>query len=408
MLLDFNMILFYFGTFLTLFVGIFYLITLFENRERIADPQAKRFPKISIIVPAYNEANTIRRVLESLLQLDYPKDQFEVIMIDDGSTDDTYKIAQEFFQVRSFTKKNGGKGSAVNLGIEKAQEEFIVILDADSFVSKNALKTMIGYFENSQVMAVTPTLKVYNPKGFWQRIQYIEYLFSVFFRKIFSFLGSVYVTPGPFSIYRKSFFDQYGGFEEDNLTEDLEIALRIQSAGYEIQNSINAEVFTVAPNNFRDLLGQRIRWYTGVIENIYAYRHLFGARNGYLGTFVLPVMVISIIMVLAYLSYYGILIIGKIVNNIHQVYLVNFDLIHVIDKYIANFSILKYINPFSLLLIMLAIFMLTMLILAKIYSRDKSNLIGGAVIYFLTYGPIFSVLWFTTLMYKVLQIRIRW
>lgn len=408
MLLDSSSILFYFGTFLTLFVGIFYLITLFENREKISDPKAKRFPKISIIVPAYNEAGTIRRSLESLLQLNYPKDQFEIIVVDDGSVDNTFQISQEFSQIHSFTKKNGGKGSAVNFGIEKSQGEFVVVLDADSFVSKNILRTMIGYFEDDQIMAVTPTLKVHNPKGFWQKIQHIEYLFSVFFRKIFSFLGSVYVTPGPFSIYRKSFFDQHGGFDEHNLTEDMEIALRIQAVGYEIENSINAEVFTMAPDNFKELLHQRIRWYTGVIENIYTYRHLFGVHKGNLGAFVLPVMMLSILMVIAYIGYYGTVIIGRVIDNIHHVSLVNFDLTNVINRYIADFSIARYIGPLSLLIIILAMFVAGMLMLARIYSKDKSNIMGSFVLYFITYGPIYSIFWFTTLACKVLQIRVRW
>ena len=141
MLLEPSSILFYLGTFLTLFVGIFYLITLFENREKISDPKAKRFPKISIIVPAYNEAKTLRGALESLLQLNYPKDQFEIIMVDDGSIDNTFKIAQEFSQVRSFTKENGGKGSAINFGLKKVQGEFVVVLDADSFVISNLVPT---------------------------------------------------------------------------------------------------------------------------------------------------------------------------------------------------------------------------------------------------------------------------
>lgn len=410
MLLEPNLFLFYFGTFLTLFVGIFYLITFFDNREKISDPKVKRFPKISIVVPAYNEAGTIRKSLESLLKLDYPKDKLEIVVVDDGSSDDTFNIAKEFSQIRSFTKVNGGKGSAVNLGIEKAKGEFIVILDADSFVSQNILFKMLGYFENSRVMAVTPTLKVYNPKGFWQKIQHIEYLFSLFFRKIFSFLDSVYVTPGPFSIYRKSFFKEHGNFDENNWTEDLEIALRIQAAGYDIENSINAEVFTVAPNNFKDLLQQRIRWYTGVIDNVYAYRHMVGFKNGNLGAFVLPIMVLSIIMVLAYILYYGALIGWRVIEAAHHINLVNLDIVRVVNDYFSNFSFTNYINPFTFLIIILAGFMLITLWLAKIYSKDKFSLSNGGslVVYLLTYGPIFSIFWLSTAICKLFQFKIKW
>src|SRR4030042_303570 len=303
---DFGLILFFLGTVLTLFLGIFYLITFFDNKALLRCPKIKRFPTISIIVPAYYESRTICRTLESLRALNYPQNKLEIIVVNDGSTDDTYAIAQSFRGVRVLTKTNGGKGSAINFGLRHATSELMAVMDADSFVSRNALRKMIGHFRRDSILAVTPTLKVHNPKGFWQQIQYVEYLFSVLFRKIFAFLQSVYVTPGPFSIYRKSFFDKHGGFDEANITEDLEIALRIQSLGYEIENSINAEVFTVAPSNFRDLLRQRVRWYSGVVNNMWQYRRMFTPRNGNLGIFVLPVAVISVVLALAFLSYCGV------------------------------------------------------------------------------------------------------
>lgn len=384
------------------------MITFFENKMRIYDPKLKRFPTISIIVPAYNEARTICQTLKSLLELNYPKNKLEILVVNDGSTDETHSLAKKFSGVRVLTKKNGGKGSALNLGLRQAQGELIAVMDADSFVSKNILRKMVGYFRNDRIMAVTPTLKVHNPRGFWHQIQYIEYLFSVLFRKIFSFLQSVYVTPGPFSIYRKAFFEKHGEFDENNVTEDLEIALRIQSQGYEIENSINAEVFTVAPDNFKDLLHQRVRWYTGVINNLWGYRALFTPKNGNLGILVLPVAVISVALALAYLVYYGILFVNTVADSFQQVSLTGFDLAGAASNYWANFSLLRLINPAFMLVALLLTFMLIMFGLAKIYSRDKAKMGVGLVMYTLTYGVIFSAFWFTTLAYKILQLRVRW
>ncbi|MEA1909994.1 MAG: glycosyltransferase [Patescibacteria group bacterium] len=371
------------------------------------DPRPKRFPKISIIVPAYNEGKTIKRTIQSLLSLNYSKRLLEILVIDDGSKDDTFEIAKKFPQIKSFTKKNGGKGSAINLGLKKATGEFVAIMDADSFVSKHMLKRMIGYFENEKVMAVTPTLKVHSPKGFLQRFQYIEYLISVILKKIFSYIGGIYVTPGPFSIYRALFFKKHGGFDENNLTEDMEIALRIQHKGYEIENSINAVVTTVAPNNFKALLHQRMRWYTGMIENVWAYRSLFGAHTGNLGVFVMPVMALSIAMSLTYLIYYGTSIFSNVWHNIYQVYLVGFDL-DVVTRSLQNLSLINLINPFSVLVVLMITFMLTILALAKIYSKDKANLPGTTLLYIFIYGPISGFWWITTVLYKVLRLQVKW
>ena len=99
---------------------------------------------------------------------------------------------------------------------------------------------------------------------------------------------------------------------------------------------------------------------------------------------------------------------GRVIDNIHHISLVNFDLTNVVNRYIADFSIAKYITPFSLLIIILAMFVAGMLMLAKIYSKDKSSIGGSFLVYFITYGPIFSVFWFTTLACKILQVKVKW
>src|SRR3989344_3387909 len=405
-----NLIFFYVGVFFTLFVGVFYLLTFFENRSKFKDPRAKTYPAVSVIVPAYNEEKTLAKTVSSLLRMDYPKDKIEVIVVDDGSKDRTYEIAKGFSdkRVRVFKKENGGKGSAINLGIGKARGEFVAVLDADSFVSRQALKRMVGYFEKKSVMAVTPTLKVYKPRGFWQQVQSIEYLFSVFFRKIFSFMQGVYVTPGPLSVYRKSFFRKHGGFDEKNITEDLEVALRIQSKNYEIQNSINAYVYTVAPNTFGGLMKQRVRWVTGLTDNLYDYRGLFGRDYGSLGIFVLPIAVISILLVLTHLAYYGILGGLNALNSLYNLYLVNFDFATIIKEYFSGFSLWSLLNPLMVLFAVLIASSTFILYLAKKYSGDKGEVRLNFVMYLLTYGIIFSLWWVTTLAHKVFHLKVKW
>jgi cellulose synthase/poly-beta-1,6-N-acetylglucosamine synthase-like glycosyltransferase len=405
---DPNLALYYFGIFFSLFIGVFYFITLFENRTRLKDPKVGKLHEVSIIVPAFNEAKTIGDTIISLKNLNYPAAKVRIIVVDDGSSDGTYEVACQFSGIQVIKKENGGKASAINVGLREAKTELVAVMDADSFVSEHALWSMIGYFKHEKTMAVTPALKVHNPQGFWQGVQYVEYLFSVFFRKMFSFLNGVYVTPGPFSIYRKEFFDKHGGFQEDNMSEDLEVALRIQLHDYKIENSINAEVFTVAPNNFPALLKQRIRWYTGVLNNLYTYRELFTTKKGYLGIFVLPVTLISIALVLVFFGYYGVLLVSGLIRNISQFQLINFDIFRPIQNFWSNFSLMEHVNPMSVLLFIMIAFTLVIFMLSRLYSRDKGKVTGSFIMYALVYGPIFGVMWVTTVTHRLLNLKIRW
>ena len=230
--MDFYNVLVYILAYIGFVASSFYVINLFAYYKRRQSERESIEKKVTILIPAYNEEKSIEKTIKSALSLNYPKDKLEVIIIDDGSKDKTYELAKRFASnqnlvVKVLTKKNGGKGTALNLGIKNASGEIIVSMDADSFVSPDALKKMVYYFKNEKVMAVTPSMGVYKPSGFLQRIQQIEYYMGVFLRKSFATMNAIHITPGAFSAYRKSFFEKYGGYDEKNITEDLEIALRI-------------------------------------------------------------------------------------------------------------------------------------------------------------------------------------
>ncbi|MBU2497048.1 MAG: glycosyltransferase [Nanoarchaeota archaeon] len=400
----------YFAIFFGLFTGIFFILTFFENKKYIADPKASKFPKVSIIVPAYNEEKTIKKTLNSLLNVNYPKDKLDIIFVDDGSKDNTLEKAKEYekFGVRIFHKENGGKASALNLGLEKAKGELVAALDADSFVSKNSVMNMVGYFEDSEVMAVTPTLKIYNPKTLWQKIQVTEYLFGVFLRKVFSFMGSLHVTPGPLTIYRKSFFDKYGNYDEGNLTEDIEVALRIQSKGYVIENSMNADVYTLGPPTFKKLIRQRRRWYRGFLDNVFAYPELFNPKHGNLGLFILPAAFISVIVVFALVSYWAYNFLSNVF--LHLITEPEFFLIK-LNLFITNIpsTLLTYtIKPLIPLSVILTLIGLTYLLLAKVYSNEKQSIKIPYISYLIFYGVLFASWWSVAIFSKIFNMKIKW
>lgn len=285
----------YICLFLSLYFEVFLLITFLEHkREPKTSASPAYYPTVAIIVPCWNKAKTLRATVESLLALDYPKSRLSIIIIDDGSTDGTLRAAGRFAknrQVHIFSKENeGSKFSALNFGIAHSESELVGCLDADSFVEPDALTEMVKHFEREpDTMAVTPVLKVYQPKNLLELMQAVEYTFGIFWRKMLDHLGAISVLPGPFSIYRREVFERIGTFRRAHHTEDMEIAFRMQERGLRIANAHTAHVHTKVPSALGDLLRQRTRWNRGYLENSRDYARLyFNPRLGNLGLLVLP------------------------------------------------------------------------------------------------------------------------
>ena len=287
--------------FLAIFFESFVLVTLLSKPAR--DGRARRpgetAPPVAIIVPCWNEAETIAATCDSLLALDYPTDKLEIILVDDGSTDATPEAMARFAHHRNVSiirKENGGKHTALNAGIAATTAEFIGCLDADSFVEPDSLKEIIPCFARPRVAAVTAAMSVHRPKTLLQHMQSAEYVFGITYRHVFASINGLYVTPGPFSFYRKSILDELGAFRHAHQTEDMEMALRIQQAGYEIENAPRARVYTKSPDTLLKLVKQRTRWTAGFIRNVLGeYRGLIGSpKHGVLGMLVLPSAVLTI------------------------------------------------------------------------------------------------------------------
>ena len=375
------------------------MLSFFERPIRPKDP--KIWPKATVVIPAYNEEKTLAKTIESVLNLDYPRNKLEIIVVDDGSTDSTLKIAKRYISkgVKVIHKKNGGKGSALNLAIKRSTGEFIGGLDADSFVHPKALKYIIAHFDDSKIMAVTPALKIYKPKTFWQFLQHAEYLFGVFNRKAFAVLDAIHVTPGPFTIYRRWFFDKYGGYDENNITEDIEIALRIQRNNYRIENAVNANVYTVSPRTFGELFKQRIRWYLGFIENCVTYRDLFSLKYGLMGIFILPMSFISV-GIMIFFSFYQLWSQYRGLSWIGSLPLVNYHASQFIRIPTESFPVVQ--ASFYYLLGVFLLLSGLMLFWANKYSEDTHKLnILSYVVYFFIYFLMFSLWWLGAFAYKL-------
>lgn len=281
--------------FLALYFEVFLLIAFFEKKPaEKTSARPRRFPSVTMVVPCFNEERTLTKTVESLLALNYPKDKLSILIVDDGSTDTTRSLGEALAathpQVMYAYKTNGGKYTALNFAIARAQTELIGCLDADSFVVEDSLIEIIKKFESDpSIMAITPAMKVYEPKNILERMQSVEYTFGIFYKKMFDNLAALNVLPGPFSIYRKEVFEQIGLFRHAHNAEDMEIAFRMHANGLKIVNAHTALVYTTVPKGLRALLKQRTRWSQGFLQNSQDYSFMYlNRRFGNFGLFVLP------------------------------------------------------------------------------------------------------------------------
>ncbi len=282
--------------FVALYFEVFLMISFFEKKPSKKDTTLpSRYPSVSMLVPCFNEEKTLASTIESLLAMEYPKEQLEIVVIDDGSKDSTAHIAREYAarfpaQIKFLQKENGGKYTALNLGIMRSRGEIIGCLDADSFAAPDALMEAVKLFENDPTaMAITPAMKVYKPRKMLELMQAVEYTFGIFYKKMFDNLSAINVLPGPFSLYRRDVFTKIGPFRHAHNTEDMEIAFRMHANGLRIVNAHTAYVYTTAPKTVRTLLKQRTRWSQGFLQNARDYKYLFFKRRyGNFGMLVLP------------------------------------------------------------------------------------------------------------------------
>lgn len=404
-LMDISTIILYMCFFVTLYFEIFLFVTLFEHWHTRSLNNAPSIPKahaprVAIIVPAHNEGNTIGGTLDSLRALSYPKDKLEVIVVDDGSSDNTAAVATRYTsdpRIRLIQKENGGKHTALNEGIAHTDAEIVGCLDADSFVAPDALTHLIQVFEDASVQAVTPAIRLQRAHTLAEIIQKVEYEVAIFLRKVFSLLNAQYVTPGPFSLYRRSIFAEVGDFKRAYNTEDMEIAIRIRAAGYKIENVSEALVHTTPPRTFFGLYKQRLRWVSGFLSNVvWEYRHLvFRKKYGHLGMFSLPFALISLVTAIYLTGYMLFSLTTSAFNTFATWQAVNFDASWLIPSFdLYTFSI----GTTTIIAVILVLGVAALIVCGRAFVREKKLVSFDMIPFLVLYGFIAPV-WIATSMY---------
>lgn len=264
-----------------------------RSRRRQREHMGEQYePFVSVIVPAYNEEFVIEATIRSLLNSDY--DNFEILVVDDGSQDRTSEVVRECFSdeplIRLFTEENGGKASALNLGLREAKGDVIVALDADTQFPAETIRALARRFVDPTIGAVAGNAKVGNRINIVTRWQALEYITSQNMdRRAFASLNCITVVPGAVGAWRKELIEACGGFSADTLAEDQDLTLQIRKRGYKIGYEESAIGWTEAPQTLRMLAKQRFRWAFGTLQCLWKHRDaLFRPGHGTLGFVALP------------------------------------------------------------------------------------------------------------------------
>lgn len=255
------------------------------------------YPFISIIVPVYNEGKILSSSIDSLLDLDYPN--YEIIIVNDGSTDDTAAVGEAIVGYRKgrsgmvkvslINKPNGGKAKALNAGIQYSEAQFILCMDGDSQLTPNTLRMAVRHFVDPNVGAVAGNVKVQNRKKVLTDLQALEYLEGLnMARSSQGFAQMVNIIPGPIGLFRRTTLRDSGFYSSDTFAEDADVTLKILANGWKIVYEPNAIAYTEAPATIQQLLKQRYRWTRGILQAIRKHkRYLINPTINFNNSFIL-------------------------------------------------------------------------------------------------------------------------
>jgi cellulose synthase/poly-beta-1,6-N-acetylglucosamine synthase-like glycosyltransferase len=283
-----------------LLIGAFAVYDRLRRRPHSSSDGFENFgPRVAVLIPAYNEEKVIDRTIRAALRSTYRN--LRVIVIDDGSTDNTLSVARNCCardeargRVLVLTKPNSGKADALNYGLRHMREDeaIFVGIDADTVIAKDAISVLVPHFLDPRVGAVAGNAKVGNRVNLWTRWQALEYITSQNFeRRALNTLGAVSVVPGAIGAWRTAAVCEAGDFQTDTVAEDADLTMALLQRGHRIEYEDRALAYTEAPVNANGLMRQRFRWSFGVLQAVYKHRQAF-ARKGVLGWVALPNIVV--------------------------------------------------------------------------------------------------------------------
>ncbi len=256
------------------------------HAARLTDPS----PGVTVAIPAFNEELVITEAVGAALASGYPG--LRVIVVDDGSTDDTAGAVLRGYgqdrRVRLVRQKNGGKWSALNAALAMTGTEIIVAVDADTLLDPGAVAALAGHFADPRIGAVAGNVKVANRRGLLARFQALEYITAQNIdRRAAERLNAIMVVPGAIGAWRTEALRKVGGYSPDTITEDADLTVSVLRAGYRVAFEERALSLTDAPDTLTAFMKQRLRWSFGMMQTAWKHRRAARTARG-VGLFSLP------------------------------------------------------------------------------------------------------------------------
>jgi cellulose synthase/poly-beta-1,6-N-acetylglucosamine synthase-like glycosyltransferase/peptidoglycan/xylan/chitin deacetylase (PgdA/CDA1 family)/spore germination protein YaaH len=272
-------------------IGVCAVIDRFRKRVNYATAEYE--PRVAVLIPAYNEEKVIVRTIRSVMMSNYKN--LRIIVIDDGSKDDTYEVARAAYpndiasgRLTVLTKENGGKADALNYALDRTDEEVYIGIDADGVIAHNAITNLVPHFANPKIGAVAGNAKVGNRVNLWTRWQALEYITSQNFeRRALDLFDVVMVVPGAIGAWRTAPVRAGGGYHSNTVAEDADLTMNLLEQGYSVVYEDRSLAFTEAPVNMDGLMRQRFRWSFGILQAIFKHRGAISKHRA-MGLFALP------------------------------------------------------------------------------------------------------------------------
>lgn len=261
------------------------------KRSRERSIQKRNYtPYVSVVVPAHNEENTIERALLSLYNSTYSSYFLEVIIINDGSTDNTRKIVEDFQKThkdkckfRLLNRKNRGKAGALNYALKNAVNgKLVMCLDSDSFLAPTALYNAVQHFRDRGVITLSSNVNVVEDGTLLTLIQRFEYIICYQMKKGQALLGIEYIVGGIGSMFRYSALKKVNFYDTNTMTEDIDLTMKLianKTKKQSIAYAADSIVYTEAAHSISELKKQRFRWKYGRSQTFYKNSELFFARH---------------------------------------------------------------------------------------------------------------------------------
>ena len=272
-----------------LIIGV---LALIEKMGGVPPTHPDFHPPVSVLIPAYNEEGVIVHTVQAALASNYGS--FEVVVVNDGSTDRTGELLDANFadnpRVRILHQSNHGKSASLTRAMREAYSEILVTIDADTWIAPDALAGMVRHFADPRIGAVAGNVKVGNRNRWLTRWQALEYITSQNLEKrAFDLLNCIPVVPGALSAWRAEAIASAGGFSADTVAEDTDLTIAIRRRGWKIVYDEDAIGWTEAPETAEALIRQRFRWTFGTLQSFWKHRDTLGRpRYGALGFVALP------------------------------------------------------------------------------------------------------------------------